>query len=149
MKNYYSKFDLENTDQKQVKLDLTKYKQYGALLTIILYVTLFFVVAVNLSNPTLRLIVKVIAFVVGFGLNIFGQTYFTKKLKTGNQPNKLPPLELAKVRKYYEPNVIFLTLFFLLILIQNQPMNSLIYGLIILGVSIGHMIWKLKLDEAI
>lgn len=149
MKNYYSKFDLENTDQKQVKLDLTKYKQYGALLTIILYVTLFFVVAVNLSNPTLRLLVKAIAFVVGFGLNIFGQTYFTKKLKTGNQPNILSPLELAKVRKYYEPNVIFLTLFFLLILIQNQPMNSLLYGLIILGVSIGHMIWKLKLDEAI
>lgn len=144
MENYYSKFSLEQSEDQTINLNTNLYRKYGMYLTIILYVTIFLITSFRIDNYLIELLSKLGLFTIGFGLNVYGQFYFSKKLRVdgGEQVN---PSQLLSIKKMFDPSFLFLTLFIIALFFQDVVnIPAIIINLVILALAIGHLYLRNK-----
>ena len=149
MSNYFSKFSLEEVEGQKLNINKQMYRRSAGFLTLLLYLTLFFVVSINFTNDVTNMVVKGIIIVVGFGLHVYCQFRFSKNLTT-NPTQPTTSNELNKILKEYEPKIIYFALFLGLYFVSHtiQFPFIIIYFVVFL-IAIVQLYRQLKNDAAI
>lgn len=149
MSNYFSKFSLEEVEGQKLNINRQIYRRSAGFLTLLLYLTMFFVVSINFTNDVMNMVVKGIIIVLGFGLHVYCQFRFSNKLTT-NPTQPTTSNELNQILKEYEPKIIYFALFlggyFVSVNIQF-PFIIIYFGVLL--IAIGQLYRQLKKDAAI
>lgn len=148
MVNYFSKFSIDGIEQETLNLNLMNYRKYAGILSMLLYLVIFIVFAINLPNPSTNLIVKGVLFILGFGLHVTLQFNFSKRLQSEKgQPTKKE--QLLSVLKRYEPNMLILVLFFIVYLVGYRIPYVFIVQILLLIIALLLHYNMLKKDGAV
>lgn len=149
MTNYFSKFSLQEMGNQKHSINRLRYRKAAAFLTLILYVLIFLVVSIHIDSYLTNIIVKAIIIILGFGLHVYMQFKLSKSL-TQNPTQPTSSNELVTILKRYEPKIYYFALFLGLYFVSpNVKFPIIIINFIVLVVSLIHLYFLLKKDNAI
>lgn len=150
MKNYFSKFAIEESKQSEFKLNTDLFRAFSTRLTIFLYVIMFLICSIFINDFIIDLIVKVVILVVGFGLYMYGQYKYSEKLSLAGKKVRVSKDNLIKATKYYGPHFVVLTAFLAVVISRERIGFPIVYiNLAILLFGIVYSLIKLKKNETI